>query len=123
MRFEFLFSLNDIIKSYAPGLKRKVSHMDLSGELKARPIPERSSKDLVLGTFSSTGPSVAIANDIPPVKINGHQMFFKGGSRVRLNKIFTKTSRLNILQVYSIPPGDFNAMSQALYLTKHTLVA
>jgi hypothetical protein len=127
MRFEFLFSLDNVIKSHAPGPKHKVSHMDLSGELKAGlpyPVSERSSsKGPVLGTFPSAGPSVATANDMPPVNIDGHQMFFKGGSLVRLNKIFTKTSRLNILQVCSTPPGDFTALSQALYLTKQTSVA
>jgi hypothetical protein len=126
-RFEFLFSLDDVIKSHAPGPKRKVSHMDLSGELKVGlpyPVPERSySKGPVLGTFPPAGPSIVTANDIPPAEIDGHQMFFKGGSLVRLNKIFTKTSRLNILQICRTPPGDFTALSQALYLTKQTSVA
>lgn len=127
MRFEFLDNFDKVIKNHGKGPNRKVGYMDLSDKFKSGPphlIPEYgSSKGPAIGTFSTSGPSTATATDSQPEKIDGHQMFYRGGSLVRLNMIHSENNRLNIRKIRSAPPGDFSEDIPALYLTKQAPVA
>jgi hypothetical protein len=127
MRMEFLYSIDNFIKAPAQGPNRKVSHMDLAGQLKSGPpypIPTRvSSKGPDIGSFKTSGPSTETATDDPPENIDGYQMFYKGGDIARLKTIHFQNSRLNMIGILSSPPGDFSARQSGLYLTKQAQVA
>jgi hypothetical protein len=127
MRFEFLSSLDTFIKNHAQRPNRKVSHVDFVSKLKpgpSYPIPKRdSSIGLPAGIFPASGPSTTTASDTPPAEMDGHHIFYKGGSLARLNKIHFGNNRLNIRQIRSRAPGDFDGDSGALYLTKQAPVA
>ena len=127
MRIEFLYSLDNFIKAPAQGPNRKISHMDISGQLKSGPpypIPTRGSgKGLAIGSFKTSGPSMETATDDPPENIDGYQMFYKGGDLARLKTIHFQNSRFNMLGILGSPSGNFSARQSGLYLTKQTRVA
>lgn len=112
MRMEFLYSIDDLIKTPAQGPSRKVNHMDLAGHLKPGPpysIPSRvSSKGLVIGSFLTPGPLTETTTDYPPKNIDGYHMLYKAGDIARVENVHFQNSCHNMIEILSPPPGDFS---------------
>ena len=129
MRFEFLESLDDIIKTPLRGVERPVRRITPNGDLgkianAGSEIPERgSSKSEVppMKTFQ-TGPSTAVKSP-PPEQVEGCKMFYKGGALARLQKVFQPDGTLHFGKLLSTPPTDFSWISGGLCLTKQAEVA
>ncbi|MCJ1388843.1 hypothetical protein MMC18_001693 [Xylographa bjoerkii] len=129
MRYEFLGSLDDLIKTPSKGISRKVSRMGLDGKLKTQigpAIPPRlSSQPPPLQTFSLPSSSSSATATIParPESLPGCTMFLKGGAMTRLQKIHESDNSLVFRRIASTPPEDFSPDFRGVYLTKSHQVA
>jgi hypothetical protein len=128
MRYEFLQALDNFIESPAKGLGRKVSHLDLSGRLQpgTPAIPPRSDskgKGQPSSGIFEAGPSISTKAREPPSELLGCQLFYKGGSVARLEKLNNPDGTLSLQRLVSTPPTDFSARTAGLYLTKQEKVA
>ncbi|MCJ1462980.1 hypothetical protein MMC07_001584 [Pseudocyphellaria aurata] len=129
MRFEFLQSLDDIIKTPSRGVERPVRRITPSGDLgkiaeEGPEIPERGSSKGKLPPMKNfqSGPSTA-AKPPPPEQVEGCRMFYNGGALARLQNVFQPDGTLHFGKLRSTPPTDFSWQTGGLYLTKQVEVA
>ncbi|MCJ1402439.1 hypothetical protein MMC11_005659, partial [Xylographa trunciseda] len=129
MRYEFLESLDDVIKTPSKGISRKVSRMGLDGRLKTEigPAisPRLSSQPPPLQTFSLPSSSSSATAIMParPESLPGCTMFLKGGVMTRLQSIHGSNNSLDFRKIASTPPGDFSDDFRGVCLTKSHQVA
>lgn len=127
MRYEFLETLDDVIKTPARGVHRRVSRLELDGKL-ASSGPEVLDRHSSIGKAPQMGifkpePLVATKIPEPPSEIEDHKMFYKGGSLTRLQSVHISGNLLNFGALASTPPGEFSPDFRGLYLTKQPQVA
>lgn len=125
MRYEFLESLDDVIKTPSCGVDRPASRITQSGMLggldKNKPeIPERGSsagKAPPKGN-SESGPSFATKAIEPPMGVEDCRILYKGGASKRLESIFKAKGALDFKEIRSDPPTDFSSSTRGLYFTE-----
>lgn len=97
MRYEFLESLDDVIKTSSQGVDRPASRLTKSGNL-------------------------ATPNKAEP-EVEGCRIFYKSGAMRWLESMFNTDGSLNFIEICSTPPTGFSSTIAGLYLTKEAEVA
>lgn len=128
--YEFLESLDDVIKTPSRGVDRPASLMTQGGKLKrlAKTGPEVQERGANGGKLPpkfefKSGPSVATKASELPQDVEGCRIMYKGGAMKRLESAFQANRMLDFAELRSQPPTDFSSTGRGLYFTKLVEVA
>lgn len=120
IRYEFLESLDNVLKTPSRGVHRPASLTTESERLgsldtNSHEVPKHGSSD---GRFPSMakfkfGPFEASE---PPDKVEGCEILYQAGAMNRLESIFKKYGALDFNQIRSDSPTDFSSETKGLYL-------